>query len=88
MHATPFLVWSNFENPRTAKDYGAIRASNYSGVVFDIAGLLPSGAVFRAGAQVEKCLPPPASLAQDSGKCSKEVSDWRNLQYFHLFDSE
>lgn len=88
MHTTPFLVWSNFENPRIPKNYEKIRASNFSSVVFDAAGLSPQDAVFHAGSKAAECLPPPASLAKDSGKCSKEVSYWKNLQYFHLFDSE
>lgn len=88
MHATPFLVWSNFENPRIPKDYGKIRASNFSSAVFGAAGLSPQDAVFHVGSKAAKCLPPPASLAKDSGECSKEIADWKNLQYFHLFDSE
>ena len=88
MHTTPFLVWSNFENSKIPQKYGKVRASNFSEVVFGAAGLSPKDPIFSIGAKASECLPPPASLAKVSGACSKEVSDWRNLQYFHLFDSE
>ncbi len=88
MHTTPFLVWNNFRKTASVREYGKVRAANFSGVVFDAAGLSPKDPVFHAGSKASECLPIPGSISKSSPECEAELSDWKNLQHFHLFDSE
>lgn len=88
MHTTPFLVWDNFNASVPTREYGKVRAANFSGVVFGAAGLSPKDAVFHAGSKASECLPIPGSISRNSPECEADLSDWKNLQYFHLFDSE
>lgn len=88
MHTTPFLVWDNFNAAAPTREYGKVRAANFSRAVLDAAGLSPKDAVFHAGSEASGCLPIPGSISQNSPACEAALSDWKNLQYFHLFDSK
>lgn len=89
MHTTPFLVWDNFGRSESLKkDYGKTFAAGFSSVVFDISDLSPKDAVFHFASKASECLTVPNSRPSDSQNCEKPLSDWRSLQYFHLFDSK
>lgn len=88
MHTTPFLVWDNFSTSAPIREYGKVRAANFSRAVFDAAGLSPKDAVFRVGTKASECLSIPGSISKDSPACEADLADWKNLQYFHLFDTE
>lgn len=89
MHTTPFLVWKNFgDSESSKKEYGKVFAANFSRIVFDAAGLIPKDAVFHTASGASGCLGVPGEKPLSSQICEKVLSDWRSLQYFHLFDSK
>lgn len=88
MHTTPYLVWDNFRKRGLPREYGAVHAVNFSEIVFDAAGIVPKAPVFHAASKAKGCLGIPPSVTVGTPECPSALSTWRNLQYFHLFDSK
>lgn len=88
MHTTPYLVWDNFRKRGLPREHGTVRAVNFSEIVFDAAGIVPKDPVFHAASEAKECLGAIPSDAVGTPECASALSNWRKLQYFHLFDSK